>query len=281
VTDVQEKIGIAPEERIQGGIYDYNELMLKNIFLPERGMKQFHGICPSWDNTARRADRGVSWINSSPEKYYKWLKAIVSKTRETHVGDERLIFINAWNEWAEGCHLEPDRRYGRAFLEATRNAKQGLRRYAGFPHTDLPRAEDTLPPRRFWPELGFMLQYHLMLHFGNLKLAFNRSPLLLSLLLPLVRAGERSLFEALFAKFARVSVATARRCLYEQGGRALAVACKGCHVEKDLFTELFIAIRQLGDATGGALAASIIKAAVVTHNNMATFEQAQVSRGQV
>jgi len=73
----------------------------------------------------------------------------------------------------------------------------------------------------------------------------------LNLLLPLVRAGERSLFEALFAKFARVSVATARRCLYEQGGRALAVACKGCHVEKDLFTELFIAMRQLGDATGG------------------------------
>jgi nicotinate-nucleotide--dimethylbenzimidazole phosphoribosyltransferase len=38
---------------------------------------------------------------------------------------------------------------------------------------------------------------------------------------------------------------------------------------------------RLGEATGGALAASIIKAAVVTHNNMATFEQAQVSRGQV
>jgi len=122
VTDVQEKIGIAPEERIQGGIYDYNELMLKNTFLPERGMKEFHGICPSWDNTARRADRGVSWINSSPEKYYKWLKAIVSKTRDKHVGDERMIFINAWNEWAEGCYLEPDEKYGYAWLNATKAA---------------------------------------------------------------------------------------------------------------------------------------------------------------
>ncbi|MBI3503339.1 MAG: DUF2336 domain-containing protein [Proteobacteria bacterium] len=73
----------------------------------------------------------------------------------------------------------------------------------------------------------------------------------LQLLLPLVRAGERSLLETLFAKFARVSVATARRCLYEQGGRALAVACKGCHVDKALFTEFFIAMRQLGGPTGG------------------------------
>lgn len=73
----------------------------------------------------------------------------------------------------------------------------------------------------------------------------------LRLLLPLARAGERTLIETLFAKFAHVSVATARRCLYEQGGRALAVACKGCHVDKPLFTEFFIAMRQLGGPAGG------------------------------
>ena len=71
----------------------------------------------------------------------------------------------------------------------------------------------------------------------------------LLMLLPLVRAGERSLFEALFGKFAGISVATARRCLYEPGGRALAVACRGCHIDKALFTELFIALRELGDQT--------------------------------
>jgi uncharacterized protein (DUF2336 family) len=72
----------------------------------------------------------------------------------------------------------------------------------------------------------------------------------LMMLLPLVKVGERSLFEALFAKFAGISVATARRCLTEAGGRALAVACRGCHIDKALFTEFFIALRQLGEESG-------------------------------
>jgi hypothetical protein len=129
VTDIQEKLGISKEERLSGGVFDYNELMLRNIFIPERGMKEFHGICPSWDNTARRADRGVSWINSSPEKYHHWLKAIADKTRKKHIGDEKIIFINAWNEWAEGCHLEPDDKYGYAWLNATKKALAEITKY--------------------------------------------------------------------------------------------------------------------------------------------------------
>ncbi|MBI1244709.1 MAG: DUF2336 domain-containing protein [Alphaproteobacteria bacterium] len=86
----------------------------------------------------------------------------------------------------------------------------------------------------------------------RIKIAIDRDDVSdLKLLLPLARAGERTLIETLFAKFTRVSVATARRCLYEQGGRALAVACKGCHVDKPLFTEFFIAMRQLGGPAGG------------------------------
>ena len=58
----------------------------------------------------------------SPEEYEKWFIQIRQDTLRLHEGDERLIFINAWNEWAEGCHLEPDQRYGRAYLQATQRA---------------------------------------------------------------------------------------------------------------------------------------------------------------
>jgi len=72
----------------------------------------------------------------------------------------------------------------------------------------------------------------------------------LKMLLPLIRAGERSLFEALFAKLTGISVATARRCLYETGGHALAVACRGCQIEKALFTEFFITLRHFDEEFG-------------------------------
>ncbi len=82
----------------------------------------FRGVMPSWDNTARRQNDGHIFIRSDPERYKLWLRHMVDKTRQFHVGEERILFINAWNEWAEGAYLEPDRKYGRQYLEATRDA---------------------------------------------------------------------------------------------------------------------------------------------------------------
>jgi lipopolysaccharide biosynthesis protein len=78
------------------------------------------------------------WLNSSPEEYEKWLIQTVNATVRLYHGDERLIFINAWNEWGEGCHLEPDQRYGRAYLQATRRALGlGDRRSVSLNHGDI------------------------------------------------------------------------------------------------------------------------------------------------
>jgi lipopolysaccharide biosynthesis protein len=89
---------------------------------PEPRYLRFRSVMPSWDNTPRRRERAGLFINSGPEPYGAWLRAAVEQTRQHRGGDERLIFINAWNEWGEGCHLEPDQKYGRGFLEATRAA---------------------------------------------------------------------------------------------------------------------------------------------------------------
>ncbi|MGH8315838.1 MAG: glycosyltransferase, partial [Steroidobacterales bacterium] len=80
------------------------------------------GLLPSWDNTARRQDNGTVFTGSSPELFEFWLEHAVQQTRVRHRGDERMLFINAWNEWGEGCHLEPDQAHGRAYLEAVASA---------------------------------------------------------------------------------------------------------------------------------------------------------------
>lgn len=94
------------------------ENFLANELSPDNGNK-FKAIFPSWDNTARRLEDGQVYL-SSPELYERWLKELINYTKENL--DEQFIFINAWNEWAEGAHLEPDRYYGYAYLKSTFDA---------------------------------------------------------------------------------------------------------------------------------------------------------------
>jgi lipopolysaccharide biosynthesis protein len=78
-------------------------------------------VTPSWDNTPRRARGGVVFRGSSPAEYERWLHGVVDAF-EPYSSEENLLFICAWNEWAEGNHLEPCQRFGRGFLEATLRA---------------------------------------------------------------------------------------------------------------------------------------------------------------
>ena len=113
------------EPAFQGTIYDYEQT--KKAFIEElwnqRGAGKLHpGVMPSWDNTARRRSSANIWTNASPESYHDWLSTVASFLRARRQPEERLVFINAWNEWAEGCCLEPDTRFGHAWLNATRLA---------------------------------------------------------------------------------------------------------------------------------------------------------------
>jgi len=77
---------------------------------------------PAWDNTARRQDSAQIFLGSRPELYGQWLENVIRQTRAHNTGDERIVFVNAWNEWAEGNHLEPDQQHGHAWLQATADA---------------------------------------------------------------------------------------------------------------------------------------------------------------
>ncbi|HBG46738.1 MAG TPA: hypothetical protein DDW94_07085 [Deltaproteobacteria bacterium] len=105
-----------------GTVSDYRSLALNYVKQDLPGYTRFRGVVPSWDNTPRRQNDPLVFINSSPGPYEAWLEFTVRQTREQNFGGERIVFINAWNEWAEGAHLEPDRLFGRGYLEATRSA---------------------------------------------------------------------------------------------------------------------------------------------------------------
>ncbi len=82
--------------------------------------KRYFGVFPAWDNSARRQEQGATIIhNATPVAYQHFLEQVIERTRRTFAEDDQLVFINAWNEWGEGCHLEADRRQGSALLEAT------------------------------------------------------------------------------------------------------------------------------------------------------------------
>jgi hypothetical protein len=83
--------------------------------------KLYRCVTPAWDNTARKGEKALIGVGSSPELYGKWLRETVNSFTPFS-SEENFVFINAWNEWAEGNHLEPCIKYGRAFLEATRDA---------------------------------------------------------------------------------------------------------------------------------------------------------------
>ncbi len=84
--------------------------------------KWFRCVTPSWDNWARRHEGASVFLDSTPDYYRAWLTACIDYSNLHLHGEERIVFINAWNEWAEGNHLEPDQRFGHAYLEATSQA---------------------------------------------------------------------------------------------------------------------------------------------------------------
>ncbi len=105
------------EDNSAGVIMDHAEIAHLEIPRREPGLRNFPCVGPSWDNTPRLGARGVVYVNSSPELFAENVrKAALFLAEEPP--QQRLLFVKAWNEWAEGNHLEPDRKYGHQWLAA-------------------------------------------------------------------------------------------------------------------------------------------------------------------
>jgi hypothetical protein len=126
---VAARAGLAPRAFSQHRIYDYGAVAQHMATRPSPPYKRFPGVMPSWDNTPRRRRGGVVLTGSTPERYQRWLEACLTRAAE-HDGEESLVFVNAWNEWGEGNHLEPDARFGRGYLDATHRAVERFRAVA-------------------------------------------------------------------------------------------------------------------------------------------------------
>jgi glycosyltransferase involved in cell wall biosynthesis len=106
----------------QGNVIEYTDIVERARQTKTPDYDLIRGVFPSWDNEARRPGAGYTFANASPDRYREWLEVAIGYARKHPVAGERIVFVNAWNEWAEGAYLEPDRRYGYAFLDQTRRA---------------------------------------------------------------------------------------------------------------------------------------------------------------
>lgn len=84
----------------------------------ERDFTYFRSITPIWDNTARYGERAYALHGSTPALFQSWMRKLVEQAEAHLPADRRFVLVNAWNEWAEGAHLEPDTRYGYAYLNS-------------------------------------------------------------------------------------------------------------------------------------------------------------------
>lgn len=108
------------KKNIFNRIYSYKKYVEYITSLPLKDYKVYPCVSPGWDNSPRRINSGfMAFVGSTPELYGKWLDYTLKKF-EPFSEDENFVFINAWNEWAEGNHLEPDQKWGHAYLDVTK-----------------------------------------------------------------------------------------------------------------------------------------------------------------
>ena len=116
---VLSRLGAMPREKSYIAV-QYPALVRQMSTRRQPDYLRFPCVMPDWDNTPRRPYGARMFVNSTPELFGEWVADVARRLR-TAPAEHRLLFVNGWNEWGEGCHLEPCERWGYGYLEALAN----------------------------------------------------------------------------------------------------------------------------------------------------------------
>ncbi len=117
VADIRQEL--KPYGSINGSFLDYSEVadhyMHKEL---ESDGVLFRSLVPTWDNTPRYGSEAIGLHRFTTAKFQEWFEHLIRYSIESLPADRRFVVVNAWNEWAEGAHLEPDTRFGYGYLNS-------------------------------------------------------------------------------------------------------------------------------------------------------------------
>lgn len=119
---------------LTGSVLPYDEV--SKYYRKQQEPKEFtyfRSLVPTWDNTARYGEGALLLHGSTPFEFQEWLQDSIEYSRLNLPADRRFILVNAWNEWAEGAHLEPDTRFGYSYLNSVGRAISGIKYSAQSP----------------------------------------------------------------------------------------------------------------------------------------------------
>lgn len=110
------------QSNIFNHILSYKDYVKFRTSFVENEEKCYPCVTPGWDNSPRRVNKPfMAFVGSTPELFFKWLSYVL-KIFKPFSNEENFVFINAWNEWAEGNHLEPDMKWGNDYLKTIKRA---------------------------------------------------------------------------------------------------------------------------------------------------------------
>ncbi|MBF0515391.1 MAG: glycoside hydrolase family 99-like domain-containing protein [Desulfovibrionaceae bacterium] len=105
---------------------DYLTTARNMLAKPAQSYPRYSCVFPGWDNTPRYKKAALTFTGATPAKFAHFLRQASLRTIRDFPPEQRLLFVNAWNEWGEGCHLEPDVRHGDRYLRIFREVMESL-----------------------------------------------------------------------------------------------------------------------------------------------------------